>query len=137
MKAPAVRAAILVACAVLLGSCHVDKAALARQVGLQDVDLSKVPDGVYTGSYTIHTPTVAGNKSVEVKVTVAGGKFTEIELVKPPQVGKSAPFADLLSRVKDTQHLSADAITAATITSMTILKAIQLAVSSPAAGSSQ
>jgi uncharacterized protein with FMN-binding domain len=139
MKSLALRGIVLVAIAVLLGSCTVNKADLARQVDLQDVDFSKVPDGVYTGSYTIRPPAgaMAGNKSVEVKVTVAAGKLTGIDLVKPPQLGKSASYARLFSRVKETQHLSPDAITSATITSMSILKAIQVALSAPAAGSSQ
>jgi uncharacterized protein with FMN-binding domain len=133
------RAALLVAFAGLLGSCTVNKADLARQVDLRDVDMSKVPDGVYVGSYTIRPPAgaMAGNKSVEVRVTVAGGKYTRIEILKPPALGKSASFVSLFSRVKDTQHLTVDAISSATITSMSILKAIQLAVSAPAAGSSQ
>ena len=138
-RATALRAAILLATAGLLASCSVDKAALARKANLQDVDLGKVPDGVYVGSYTIRPPAgaMAANKSVEVKVTVAGGKYADIELTKPPSLSKSASFVSLLSRVKDTQHLSVDAISSATITSVAVLKAIQEAVSAPKGGASQ
>ena len=80
---------------------------------------------------------MAGNKSVEVRVTVAGGKYTQIEVTRPPNLGKSPSFVSLFSRVKDTQHLSVDAISSATITSVAILKAIQEAVSSPKGGASQ
>jgi len=138
-RATALRAAILLATAGLLASCSVDKAALARKANLQDVDLGKVPDGVYVGSYTIRPPAgaMAANKSVEVKVTVAGGRYADIELTKPPSLSKSASFVSLLSRVKDTQHLSVDAISSATITSVAVLKAIQEAVSAPKSGASQ
>jgi uncharacterized protein with FMN-binding domain len=103
------------------------------------VDVSKVPDGIYVGSYSITPPAgaMAGNKSVEVRVTVAGGKYTNFEVLKPKQLAKSQPFPVLFSRVKETQHLSVDAITGATITSMAILKAIQAAVSSAGGGTSQ
>ena len=139
MKALALRAAMLVVIAALLGSCAVNKADLARRVDLHDVDLGKVPDGTYTGAYTITPPppAMAANKSVEVRVTVAGGKYTKIELVKPPQLAGSKSFAGLLSRVEDAQRLSVDAITSATITSVAVLKAIEVAVSAAAAGSSQ
>ena len=127
-------AAALVAVVGLLAGCAVNKADLVRCVDLHDVDLSKVPDGVYTGSYTINPPppAMAANKSVEVRVTVAGGKYTQIELVKPPQLAGSKSFDGLFSRVKDTQRLSVDAISSATLTSMAVLKAIQEAVSAPA-----
>jgi uncharacterized protein with FMN-binding domain len=134
-----VRAAALVAVVGLLAGCTVNKGDLARRVDLHDVDLGKVPDGVYSGSYTITPPppAMAANKSVEVRVTVAGGKYRQIELVKPPQLAGSKSFDGLFSRVKDTQRLSVDAISSATITSVAILKAIQEAVSAPGAGSSQ
>jgi uncharacterized protein with FMN-binding domain len=131
------RVVVLAAVAALLGSCVVNKANLARRVDLQDVDLSKVPDGVYQGAYTIHPPfpETAANKSVEVRVTVAGGKYTKIELIKPPALAGASSFEGLFTRVKNTQHLSVDAITSATISSVAILKAIQVAVSSPAVSS--
>jgi uncharacterized protein with FMN-binding domain len=139
IRGTALRALALAAIAGLLASCVVNKADLIKRVDLHDVDLSKVPDGVYVGAYTINPPfpETAANKSAEVRVTVAGGKYTQIELIKPPQLSGSGSFAPLLANVKNTQRLSVDAVTSATITSVAILKAIQTAVSSRAAGSSQ
>lgn len=137
VRKAALRAVMYAAVAAMLASCAVDKAALARRVDLHDVDLSKVADGVYQGAYTIKPPfpEMAANKSVEVRVTVTGGKYAKFEMVKPPALAGASSFEGLFSRVKDTQHLSVDAISSATITSVAVLKAIQVAVSSPAASS--
>jgi uncharacterized protein with FMN-binding domain len=120
---------------VLVGallSCAVNKADLARRVDLRNVDLKLVPDGVYEGSYTIQPPppAMAANKTVQVRVTVAGGKYATIEILNPPRVGESAAIRTLISRVQESQDLSMDAVSGATITSTAVLKAIQNAVSS-------
>ena len=49
---------------------------------------------------------------------VAGGKYGQIEILRPPKLGDETAFKALLSRVKDTQSLSPDAISSATITSV-------------------
>jgi uncharacterized protein with FMN-binding domain len=122
--------ALLVSMAVL-GSCAVDKAALAKRVDLRSPDLGSVADGTYEATYTIDPPTVAANKSVSVRVRVSGGRYTSIEILRPPRIGESKPFKELISRVEQSQVLSMDAVSGATITSTAILKAIQNAVSSP------
>jgi uncharacterized protein with FMN-binding domain len=128
------RAAIVLLLAVVLGgtlaSCKVDKAELARLVDLRNVDLSRVEDGVYEAAYTIDPPVMAANKTVKVRVTVAGGRYEAIEIMQP-KIGEGAAFKTLLSRVKESQTLSMDAVSSATVTSTAILKAIQIAVSSP------
>jgi len=86
----------------LLSACTVNKAALVQRVNLQDVDPHSVPDGVYEGEYTIDpSPAMAANKHVKVRVTVAGGKYTRIEILQPPKLGESKTFMTLLSYVKD------------------------------------
>jgi uncharacterized protein with FMN-binding domain len=133
MRRTLLRVVMLAAVVGLLGSCVVNKARLATRVDLQDVDLGKVADGIYQGAYTIHPPfpETAANRSVEVRVTVSGGKYTRIDLIKPPALAGASSFEGMFTRVKNTQHLSVDAITSATISSVAILKAIQIAVSSP------
>jgi uncharacterized protein with FMN-binding domain len=112
----------------------VNKAELARRVDLRNVDLAGVADGTYEGAYTIQPPppVMAANKSVQVRVTVTGGKYAKIEIFQPPKVGESKGMRTLISRVEESQRLSMDAVSSATITSTAVLKAIQNAVSSPA-----
>ncbi len=122
-----IRIVLLLAAAVLLSSCAVDKTALAKQVDLRDVDLRSVPDGVYEGSYEIHPPfpVMAANRNVRVRVTVTGGRYADIELIQPPSLAASASMKSFLSRVRERQSLSPDAITSGTVSSMAVLKAIQ------------
>jgi uncharacterized protein with FMN-binding domain len=123
--------ALSCALAGTLASCAVNKSDLARRVDLKDVDLGGIPNGTYEGSYTISPPppAMAANKTVTVRVTVAGGKYTAIEILQPPKIGQSGPFKALIEHVQRSQSLSMDAISAATITSTAVLKAIQNAVS--------
>jgi len=130
----ALAATILVVGLLVLASCKVDKAALAKQVGLQDVSLASVPDGVYEASYTIAPPpgTMAANKHVRVRVSVAGGRYQKIEVLEPSGLAGSKMAVALGDKIVEDQKLSMDAISSATITSTAVLKAIQEAVSAAA-----
>ena len=123
-------AALLALAAALLISCKVDKAALARQVDLRSPSLASVRDGSYEASYTIQPPAgvVAANTRVRVRVTVSGGRYQNIELLEPKSAGSSKIYTALAARIIDTQEVSVDAISGATITSMAVLKAVQVAV---------
>jgi len=130
----ALAATILVVGLLVLASCKVDKAALAKQVGLRDVSLASVPDGVYEASYTIAPPpgTMAANKHVRVRVSVAGGRYQKIEVLEPSGLAGSKMAVALGDKIVEDQKLSMDAISSATITSTAVLKAIQEAVSAAA-----
>jgi uncharacterized protein with FMN-binding domain len=123
-------ALVLLAAASLLVSCNVDKAALARQVGLQNVELKNIPNGVYEAAYTIQPPAgvMSANTHVRVRVTVAGGRWQRIELLEPPGLGSNKTCQALTARLVEAQELSVDAISGATITSMAVLKAVQSAI---------
>jgi urocanate reductase len=121
--------ATLAAASVLLGSCTVDKKELARRIELKNVDLAAVPDGVYESRYTIVVPSAAANKTVKVRVTVKDGRYQTIEVLEPASLAGRDACKKLISRVEETQSLSLDAVSGATITSAAVLKAIQTAVS--------
>jgi uncharacterized protein with FMN-binding domain len=126
----ALAAAFLAGATLSLSSCKVDKEALAKQVDLQNVDIRSVPDGTYEASYDIHPPSgvAAANKHVRVRVTVAGGRYEKIQLVEPPNLASNKTFVALADRLVESQRLSVDAISGATVTSMAVLKAVQGAV---------
>jgi uncharacterized protein with FMN-binding domain len=121
---------LVVALAGVLGACKVDKAELARRVDLKNVDLQAVPDGAYESSYTIVVPAAAANKTVRVRVTVTGGRYERIEILQPAKLGDSQNLKTLIAKIEESQALSVDAISGATITSTAVLKAIEIAVSS-------
>lgn len=88
---------------------------------IADVDLTKLEDGIYTGSYKVF-PVAA-----EVKVTISGHKITEIELVKHDN-GQGAPAEIIPGKVVEAQTLDVDIVSGATYSSKVILKAIENAL---------
>jgi uncharacterized protein with FMN-binding domain len=90
---------------------------------VQDIDISKIPDGTYTGSYSVFPV------AVKVKVTVSKHKISEIEILKHNN-GQGAPAEIITERVKAAQSLDVDIISGATYSSKVILKAIENALNS-------
>ena len=85
------------------------------------IDLAKIKDGTYTGSY--RTFLVAA----EVKVTVKDHRITGIELLKHEN-GRGAAAERIPSKVIEAQSLVVDTVAGATISSKVILKAIENAL---------
>lgn len=88
---------------------------------VSNVDLSKVKDGVYTGSYK------AFPVAAEVKVTINNHKITEIELIKHDN-GQGGAAEVIPSKVVEAQSLEVDIVSGATYSSKVILKAIESAL---------
>lgn len=93
------------------------------ETSITDVDLSKIADGVYKGSYKV-IPVEA-----EVKVTVEDHRITGIELVKHLN-GQGAAAEVIPDRVVGAQSLEVDIVSGATYSSKVILKAIEDALKS-------
>lgn len=93
------------------------------EITITDVDLAKVPDGTYDGSFKIF-PVAA-----EVKVTVENHKITGIELVRHEN-GQGKPAEVLPDKVVEAQSLKVDIVSGATYSSKVILKAINNALES-------
>ena len=88
---------------------------------INDVDLSRIPDGAYTGSYKVF-PVEA-----EVKVTVKDGSILDIEIVRHIN-GRGSSAETIPDRVTEAQSLNVDIVTGATYSSKVILKAIENAL---------
>ena len=88
---------------------------------IQDVDLSKVPDGVYVGSQD------AVLVAAEVRVTVEGGAIRRIEILRHEN-GRGKPAEGVLDRVMAAQSLRVDAVSGATSSSKVLLKALENAL---------
>lgn len=92
-------------------------------LNISNVDLSKIPDGTYTGSYGVTFV------EAEVKVTVKDHKITKIDLVKHKN-GKGASAEVITDSVVKAQSLDVDMVTGATSSSKVILKSIEKALNS-------
>ena len=90
-------------------------------ITITNVDLTTVPDGIYTGSYKVF-PVAA-----EVEVAVKNHKITGIDLVKHEN-GQGSAAEVLPGKVVEAQTLEVDTITGATTSSKVILKAIENAL---------
>lgn len=90
---------------------------------IDGIDLSKVPDGNYTGSFDV------GYIAAEVSVTVKDKKIVNVTLLKHKnERGKSAER--IVQDVVDNQSLQVDTVSGATNSSKVILKAIENAINS-------
>ena len=113
------------------------------------LDLTKIPDGVYTGKgYGYHGSTgpesmqeadpdeyAALNgerRPIEVEVTVAGGKLTEIKVLKNAESSKyrRRPFKEIPKAMIAGQRLDVDVISGSTYTSKGLIEAVKNALSS-------
>jgi uncharacterized protein with FMN-binding domain len=96
---------------------------LQRLAGLpvSNVEVAKLADGTYTGSYRVFPV------SAEVRVTVKNHVITEIELLRHRHgQGKAAEV--IPGKVMEAQSLQVDVISGATYSSKVILKAIENAL---------
>jgi len=92
-------------------------------ISISNVDLSKIPDGSYFGSYD------AIMVAAEVRVDVSNHAITNITLLShKTEKGKSAEV--IINDIKAKQSLEVDAISGATNSSEVILKAVQNALNS-------
>lgn len=105
---------------------YIDLKTYQKQVAditISNVNLSKVVDGTYTGSYEVLWV------AAEVKVTVKNHKITGIKLVKHKN-GRGTPAEIIPNKVVEAQSLEVDTVSGATSSSKVILKAIENALSS-------
>ena len=93
----------------------------ALSLKIRNVELTAVPDGVYTGVYD------NGRFSNTVKVTVADHRITAIDPEKSAN-GDGNTVQTLLGRVIDQQRTDVDAVAGATATSLSLLKAVENAL---------
>ncbi|AJA47234.1 hypothetical protein CPAST_c11340 [Clostridium pasteurianum DSM 525 = ATCC 6013] len=94
---------------------------IIKQINIRKIDLSKVANGTYSGSFD------ALEVGAEVKVTVDDHKITDIKIVNHKNVrGEKAEV--IPERVIAAQSLQVDTVSGATNSSKVILKAIDNAL---------
>ena len=110
---------LAISLSIFLGVYHLQSNLdLLRFVSLDDVDLSRIENGTYTGRHTV-LPI-----SVEVAVTLEEHRITRIELVRHTH-GRGSGAAVIPDRVLEQQSLRVDTVSGATYSSVVILQAIE------------
>lgn len=90
---------------------------------INGIDLSKVTDGLYKGSYS------KGRFSYKVEVTVKDNRIESIKIISEPSFFSAQELDNtIIGRVLQQQSLKVDAVTGATATSKALLKAIENAL---------
>jgi len=126
LKPKTVLAALCFVCffSVFLASCMSPEVKSVRALAIESVDLSKVPDGTYEGSYAY------GSFSYVVSVHVDNGRIVAIDILKNRATNHAIMAEGVVSRVLSEQKTDVDAVTGATTTSKALLKAIENALTS-------
>lgn len=88
---------------------------------IENVDLTTVKDGTYTGSYE------AMPVSANVTVTVLNNKITNIK-INEHNNGQGSSAETIITKVLEAQKLDVDTVAGATYSSKVILKAIENAL---------
>lgn len=93
-------------------------------IEIAEVNLARVPDGVYEGCYD------AGLVSARVKVSVSKHRIDGIEIVEHLH-GRGGEAEGIPDKVVEAQSLMVDAVSGCTSSSKVILKAIENALGGP------
>ena len=92
-----------------------------RALSVEEVDLSAVPDGVYTGTCDV------GMISARVEVTVESGRIAGITLLEHRQERGKAAEA-VLDEILRQQRIGVDTVSGATNSSTVLKKAVEQAL---------
>jgi uncharacterized protein with FMN-binding domain len=91
-----------------------------KNIDIDDVDISSLPDGTYRGTYkTFHI-------TAEVTVTVEDGEVTEIVVVGDE--GHEGDISDLMDRVIEEQSVTVDLVSGPSASQKVTLKAVEIAL---------
>ncbi len=90
-----------------------------KNLPLEDIDISSIPDGEYTGSFTGY------RWSNTVRVTVKDGKITDFEVVEEKMQGGDEVINGVKEKLIEKQDLHIDAVSGASVNTRAYLKAIE------------
>jgi len=95
-----------------------------RKMVINDVDLTKIEDGVYEGEFT------GGRWKNKLEVSVQDHKIIDIKLNKTSSTAGMDDIGEkIFQKVKEKQSLEVDAVSGATVHTKAVLKSIENALS--------
>ncbi len=97
----------------------------SHKIVVGSVDMSKVPDGTYEGSYGFF------HDSAKVRVTVQDHRITGVEMLSSGGAAED-DIPALTQRILDQQSVQVDLVTGASVSQKVFLKAIENALSGAA-----
>jgi len=106
-----------------LCGCVSEEIRTVRTMRINDVDLSRVRDGSYEGSFSY------GSFNYLVRTTVKKGRIVKVDILKNRDTTYAMKAEKVAERVIEKQTPNVDAVTGATTTSKALLKAIEYSLS--------
>jgi uncharacterized protein with FMN-binding domain len=116
------RNVLLGVCAVLVFSCGRQEMRAAQEMTINDVPISTIPNGTYTGSFT------SGNATYAVRVTVFDGRLEAVKVLQNRNTADAKKAENIIGRVIEQQKLTVDPEPGAAAASKALLKAIEKAL---------
>lgn len=116
--------AVLIAALIVLGiylKSVSDYKRAVREITIQSIDVTKIPDGVYTGKCDVKFV------SAKVEVTVQSGKITSITILEHKN-DRGQPAEVVTQRIVEEQKIDIDAVAGATNSSTVLKKAVENAL---------
>lgn len=104
-----------------------------KELAIGNVDFQKLRDGTYAGEYI---GTNDHSRDTKVQITISSGKISDIKILKgaldedgnPTELTGGQSIENLFENVVKSQSLQVDAVSGATLTSKTHLKALENAL---------
>jgi uncharacterized protein with FMN-binding domain len=97
-----------------------------RKLVIRDVDLSKVADGTYTGSYH------KGRWTYDVQVSVKDHRITAVKNTNQRTGAQKEWNRQAEARILEKQAIDVDIVSGATLNSKAFEKAVEIALATPA-----
>jgi len=95
-----------------------------RKMVINDVDLTKIEDGVYEGEFS------GGRWKNKLEVTIQDHRIDDIKLIKASSTAGMDDIGEkIFQKVKEKQSLEVDAVSGATVHTKAVLKSIENALS--------
>ncbi len=110
---------LLVAAVYLKNVADYKKA--VKETVFNDIDLSRIPDGVFAGEYDVDFV------YAKVEVTVRNGVITNIDILEHEN-GRGSPAEIVADRIVEEQKIDVDEVSGATNSSIVIKKAVENAL---------
>jgi uncharacterized protein with FMN-binding domain len=118
--------ALSLATVLCLCGCMSEEIRAVRVMRINNVDISRVRDGSYEGSFSY------GSFNYLVRTTVKKNRIVKVEILKNRDTKYARMAERVAERVLEKQTPDVDAITGATTTSKALLKAIEYSLSGAA-----
>jgi len=111
---------IIVLCSGLMACAQLKK---VREMPINDIDLSQIEDGTYTGDFTYGL--FGYDFTYIVETDIESHQITDIRVIKNRETNHAKKAENVIPRVIEAQSPNVDAHTGATTTSKALLKAIE------------